>query len=318
MSRSWDAEIPLTPDMARAALRRGAPALAHESLTVAGEGWDNLVFRVGLGHALRLPRRQLAADLLAGEVDFLRAWAPALPLPVPQVVARIPPGDGYPHESVLVTWVAGGTGCIERSDDQRAACAPALGCFLRALHALPPILPDGSMPRGDTLRRAEVPHRAALIRSWLEALMVEAPDLDLAPAVPLLEALATTPQWPHPPRWVHGDLYGRHLMIAGDALCGIIDWGDVHLGDPAIDLSIVRSWLPEVGRDAFWAAYGEVDAATWARARLRTLHYAVALWRYARNTGDAGMERLAARAWAAALREDVRDPREAPDGAGLG
>ena len=39
------------------------------------------------------------------------------------------------------------------------------------------------------------------------------------------------------PVFVHGDLYSRHLLVddAGRP-CGVIDWGDCHVGDPAVDL----------------------------------------------------------------------------------
>ncbi|MCH7839494.1 MAG: phosphotransferase [Planctomycetes bacterium] len=37
---------------------------------------------------------------------------------------------------------------------------------------------------------------------------------------------------------VHRDLYARHMLVDDDGRpCGVIDWGDVHVGDPAIDLS---------------------------------------------------------------------------------
>jgi aminoglycoside phosphotransferase (APT) family kinase protein len=68
-------------------------------------------------------------------------------------------------------------------------------------------------------------------------------------------------------------------------MCGVIDWGDVHLGDPALDLSIAFSFLPPGARAAFREAYGPIDAATWDRARFRALHYAVLLSDYGADVG---------------------------------
>src|SRR5690606_21678230 len=90
--------------------------------------------------------------------------------------------------------------------------------------------------------------------------------------------------------WVHGDLYARHVMVDGHgALAGIIDWGDVHQGDPALDLSIAASFLPPAARPRFAAAYGAIDDATWARARFRALHSGVALLWYGAGVGGGGM-----------------------------
>ena len=56
---------------------------------------------------------------------------------------------------------------------------------------------------------------------------------------------------------VHGDLYVRHLIVGDDArLLGIIDWGDLHLGDRASDLAIVFTVLPPAARAHFFATYG--------------------------------------------------------------
>ena len=69
----------------------------------------------------------------------------------------------------------------------------------------------------------------------------------------------------------------------------MIDWGDVALGDPALDLSIAFSYLPPGARDRFRDAYGPIDDMTWDRARFRALHYGAALVDSAAGTGDEAM-----------------------------
>ena len=61
----------------------------------------------------------------------------------------------------------------------------------------------------------------------------------------LLRALHTIPVTVAMRSVCPGDLYVRHLLL--NELCeltGVIDWGDVHLGDPAVDLMIAYSFLP--------------------------------------------------------------------------
>src|SRR5690606_32517479 len=41
--------------------------------------------------------------------------------------------------------------------------------------------------------------------------------------------------------WVHGDLHPRNVITVDGRLRGVIDWGDVTVGDPSVDLSSV--WM---------------------------------------------------------------------------
>ena len=92
---------------------------------------------------------------------------------------------------------------------------------------------------------------------------------------------------------MHGDLYARHLIVdAHHTVTGVLDWGDVHLGDPAIDLTLAFTFLPPEARDAFRAAYGPIDDATWDRARFRAFHYGAALLQYGRSEGDTDIARV--------------------------
>jgi aminoglycoside phosphotransferase (APT) family kinase protein len=70
---------------------------------------------------------------------------------------------------------------------------------------------------------------------------------------------------------VHGDLHARHLLVRDDVLAGVIDWGDVCVGDPAIDLALCWYALPPDGRAEFFAAYGRVSEAQLMRARVLAL-----------------------------------------------
>ena len=59
----------------------------------------------------------------------------------------------------------------------------------------------------------------------------------------------------------------KNLVGDDGRLVGVIDWGDLGVGDPATDLA--AAWMlfpPEVHEDV-WAAYGGLSEATGARAR---------------------------------------------------
>jgi len=153
--------------------------------------------------------------------------------------------------------------------EQRSAAAAPLGRFLRALHALP--LNAGP----DSFDRLAAEWMRARTAERLSELGIERPRwFDDPVRKPVLRAL------------VHGDLHARQILVDGGVVTGIIDWGDVHFGDPACDLAIAWTFLPPPGRAAFFAAYGSVDPETWSLARLRGLHLSAALGVYAKHTSD--------------------------------
>lgn len=74
----------------------------------------------------------------------------------------------------------------------------------------------------------------------------------------------------------------------------MIDWGDIHLGHPAIDPSVAFGFLPPPARPTFLRAYGrDVDAETLRLARFRALFHAFATTRYAIDVDDAPLRREA-------------------------
>ena len=93
---------------------------------------------------------------------------------------------------------------------------------------------------GDEIERANMRRRLTMLRERATAAGALAEQ-----AMRLAEELAETPRHSGRPCWVHGDLYARHLLLDETRLpSGVIDWGDVHLGDPALDLSVAISFLP--------------------------------------------------------------------------
>ena len=131
------AEIDIDDGLVRRLLAEQHPDLAALPLAQVAYGWDNAIFRLGADLAVRLPRRQLAADLVANEQRWLPELAPRLPLPVP-VPLRIglPSGD-YPWNWTVVAWydgeVAADIALVDPIVD-----AQRLGRFVRALHTPAP------------------------------------------------------------------------------------------------------------------------------------------------------------------------------------
>jgi aminoglycoside phosphotransferase (APT) family kinase protein len=287
MSRPWDADVDLSPEEAARLIERQFPALAPAGLAPLGVGWDNAAYLVNGRFVFRFPRRQIAADLIERETRVLPLLAPHLPLPIPAPAFVGTPEAGYPYPFAGYALIPGTTACRSTwSDPQRSSLAVPLARFLAALHTIPIDAETRDWGPTDDIERANLAKRARAIQQRLQAI---APlrGIDTHALLDLVDRLATTPAWEEPPCWVHGDLYARHLLVdEARRLCGVIDWGDVHLGDPALDLSIAFSFLPSAARAAFREAYGVVDEASWDRARFRALHYGVLLTDYGIEVGD--------------------------------
>ena len=76
---------------------------------------------------------------------------------------------------------------------------------------------------------------------------------------------------------IHGDLYFPHLLLEGGQLSGVIDWGDVHIGDPAMDLAIAFQYFPASARPQFFESYGSSSDDMLLRARLWATYSSVTL-----------------------------------------
>lgn len=284
----WAPEVSVDLDGARKLVRAAFPEIPCDTGTEMGVGWDNSAFLFDGKWVFRFPRRGVGATCLAHEVKWLPQIIPHLGLrtPIPQWVSG--PRDGFPFPYAGYLYVAGTTGCgagLTQAD--RAELAVPLAQALKRLHSIdiPPTV--RAQAPGDWIARTDLPGRAEVNLGRIKALAQTDERQPWGALRKAFRTLAKTPRWPHPGVWVHGDLYLRHILVNRQKqLCGFIDWGDVHLGDPALDLSVGWSVIPESGRNAFRDAYGGVDEHTWQRARFRALHSGLALIWYARDVGD--------------------------------
>jgi len=287
MKQPWDADVEITLPQAARLIAKQFPALAPVQLVAYGTGWDNVAFLASQRAVFRFPRRALAAPLLAREARILPWLAPQLPVPVPLPQYWGEPAEGYPYAFAGYTLLPGQTACrCKWSDHERTQQAPVLARFLASLHRIPVEAETLRWAPRDEIDRANVQQRAPKLRERLQALGASLGKQTHQALLQLVEKLAGTPLHTRPHCWVHGDFYARHLLYDRRGLSGVIDWGDVHVGDPALDLAIAFSFLPPAGRGVFRQAYGEIDKDTWQRARFRALHYGVVLTEYGAHVGD--------------------------------
>lgn len=253
----------MTADLVRDLLRDQHPDLADRPVTLGARGWDNQLWRLGEDLAVRLPWATETADaLLLKEHTWLPVLAPLLPLPVPVPQRLGEPSLRFPRPWIVTTWVPGAPADLAPATS--AASADALAAFLTALHRPAPTEAPKARGRGGAL--SEVAEGvASSLTAAIELGLI--PDPDAVRAI-WHDALAT-PGWGGPPVWLHGDLHPANVLTENGDLCGIIDFGDMCAGDPALDLA--ASWILLADDEAvrrFQTAYGlTAGASTWRRAR---------------------------------------------------
>ena len=284
----WAAERVVPPDLALALIREQFPELAAERVEPFGSGWDNTAYLVDGALLFRFPRRTIAVELIRTEARVLPHLAPRLPLPipVPEWVGR--PTERFPWPFAGYRRLAGRTADVaDLGDDDLRASAPVLGRFLAALHATPPA---GLALPGDYIGRTDLPARRPLLAERLASLANAGVIDDPAPWLRLFDGDLPAPS--SRPIVAHGDLYARHLLV-DDAHrpAGVIDWGDVHLGDPGVDLAVMYGFLPPAARGELERAYGPIDARTRRMARLRAAFHAATLAWFAHSVSDASLLR---------------------------
>jgi len=288
----WTPEIVVDAERARAMIAARFPELRAERVERLGQGWDNAAYLVDGSAVFRFPQRGIAAPLIATEIAVLPMLAAALPvaIPAPRWVGE--PDEDYPWRFAGYPLLHGTPVDVARPDDAAlAALAGPLGRFLRALHGVEtsPVVAAGLPP--DRIGRLDSAKRVPQVCERLETL-VSRGIVREADAARLLETFVADAPVGAPSRLavLHGDLYARHLLLdEANSLAGVIDWGDVHLGDPAVDLSVVHEIVPRSAHGAFFAEYGPVDERTWRRARWRAIHHAVLVAEYGTAIGDAAL-----------------------------
>lgn len=266
-------KIELTEELVGELLRDQHPDLADLPLSFGARGWDNQLWRLGEDLAVRLPWQTSSADaLLLKEHTWLPVLAPRLPLPVPVPQRLGEASSRYPHPWIVTTWVPGTPADQSPALNSRQA-ADSLAAFLNALHQpAPSDAPPGrgrggslsTVARGVSRQLDTIPE---LCRAVAETSSEPSPDADALRA--LWDEAVAAPDWDDSPVWLQGDLHPANVLTADGEICGVIDFGDLCAGDPALDVASAWILLPDLDAIDHFRAVCPIaaDEATWRRAR---------------------------------------------------
>lgn len=251
------AEVDIDESLVRSLLAEQRPDLADRHLVFLAFGWDNVSVLLEPDLVARLPRREVAVDLIRNEARWLPILAPRLSLPVPVPVYVGSPGSGYPWMWSISNLVPG-TSVATAPTLDLVAIANQLGEFLRELHRTAPSDAPENPYRGGALAERDGPTRDRL---EMLASQVDRAGLERAWQTSVAAPVASERLW------LHGDLHPHNLLQVDGRLSGVVDFGDITSGDPATDLAIGWSLFDSGTRPTLWEAYGGLEGATELRAR---------------------------------------------------
>lgn len=227
---------------------------------------------------VRLPRRAHAAAGVENEMAVLQhiATAPIGSIVTTPTVRHIGrPHEVFAHRWSVLEWIDGADAWAMRHRlDGRPLDALATD-LAHAVTAIGEVVTDVVMSRTPGSRGGPLLPLLERLDGWLDSPQWNAERLLDVAAVRRLaaEALEVVDE-PVTEGFVHGDLIPGNLLVCGDRLTAIIDWGGAGRGDTAQDLAPAWSVLTAAQRPAFRASVG-VDDATWIRGRTFELEHAV-------------------------------------------
>ena len=227
---------------------------------VERSGWDNRRFRLGDDLVARLPSRAEYAAKIALEQHWLPRLAPKLPRSIPEPVALGEPSAAYPWPWSIRRWIDGIDAASTPICDM-PTLARDLALFLRALQAID--ASGGPVPGGHNFQRGgPLAYYDGETQAALAALRGR---IDTAAATRLWDAALAT-RWAGPAVWLHGDIAAGNLLLRDGALCAVIDFGGMAVGDPACDLAAAWTLFDPASRQVFRDTLGP-DDGMWLRGQ---------------------------------------------------
>jgi aminoglycoside phosphotransferase (APT) family kinase protein len=199
------------------------------------------------------------------------------------------PAAGYPFRWYVSPWLVGENPRPDTSTDALCQLAVDLAGFVLALQRIDT---TGAPPPRPAQRGGPLAGADGFTRDRAEQLRDE---VDMDALLAAWDDGLDAPPWDRPAVWVHGDLSDGNLLMRDGRLRGVIDWGGLIAGDPAVELMVAWNLLDAESRAVYRDALGFVDDATWQRGRAWAVSAAIQALPYYRDTNP----NIVARSWRA-------------------
>lgn len=284
MTQEWDQTIFLDSTNAKAVIERQTN-LKITSIELLGQGFDNVAFLVNKEFVFRFPRRDMAITFMENEIALLPSIARHVSFPLSS-----PCFVGQPSELFSAPFAGykklQGVSLSNMSaaliDDM--VYATTLASWLKELHSMPILDSHREALKGDLSIKLQVgkgleKSKKSLMRNKAYFLDAGFSERELFDTIDILQRYNFDSD--KKISFVHGDLYSKHLLVDPQKgmLTGIIDWGDIQIAHPGLDLSIACMIFSPRSLAHFWELY-EADKEEKARAFFRAFNHPILLLPY--------------------------------------
>ena len=257
-------------------IQQNFPQIVIRTARPITKGWDSFVLEVNDELIFRFPMRNDVVEPLQRELRLLPILEQTLSAPIPHFEYIGRGNANYPYTFVGYRKVHGTALDDPRISQERLlALVPALATFLNDLH---------NFPTAQARQLGVQEHTPSLWRKIYEERYI---DLQKHVFQLLDTRLRTQSEqlWENfldnkvlftfQTKLIHRDLSGEHIFCESkqDVLSGVIDWGDVTVGDPAIDF-VGLHWVggKQFIEQIVMRYQSTIDTAFWQRIDFY-LHY---------------------------------------------
>ncbi len=254
-----------------------------DSITLLGEGWDNDVFLINNVWVFRCPRRRVAATLIQRENDALTLLKGKFDIEIPFPTYQYIGPAHYPYPFHGYQLVEGDSvELLELSEAVRSENIECFALFLKKLHSITEkeaLNANVGFQVFDRTNAQNISKQILVRVAAFQEKNVTAVNADLIHALCEEALKVVLDKTKH--CLVHGDLYCKHVLFKENKLSAIIDWGDVGVNHPVIDLAALYSIFPVSCHEIFFSIYGAVDESVKRYSIFLALHSALACLDYA-------------------------------------
>lgn len=256
-------------DKYTALIQQNFPHIALHNVRPITRGWDSFVLEVNNEFIFRFPMRDDVIPHFEYEQNLLSTLELSLSTPIPHFEMIGQGNADYPYTFVGYRKLHGvALENAEITQQQLTDLAPALATFLSELHSFPiaQAVQVGVQEHTPEQWRARYQERYEDLQKRVFPLL---DDELCAKSERLWRNFLDTPSlFTFQPVFIHCDLGCDHILCdpQRSVLTGVIDWGDMTIGDPAMDF-VGLHWRGE--RDFVQAILkhyrGIIDPAFWQR-----------------------------------------------------
>lgn len=293
MANIWDSSISMNIDLAKR-LIESQQRINIKEISFLGEGIDNVAYLINDEFVFRFPRREAALNCMENEIAILPYISAYLDFPFtcPTYIGQ--PTSEYPYVYSGYKKLPGRSLSQVKSeliDDPQFA--KTLAIWLKQLHNIKINSEHITAIKGDQSWRLDAINRIDRCHQILDKYenYFIAAGFNIIHLNQITYSLSNLKFTNLGKSYLHGDLYARHILVGDNHQpSGLIDWGDVHIGDPGIDLSIGILIFTKKACEKFFNSYESINSQAKEIAIFRAFCHSMTLLPYGYDKNDSELK----------------------------